>query len=617
VATTLCLALAMGASRPPATAPPAAAGNAASQQPAAAEPRTMQEAWNAYIAGARWREGKEFFAARIVDACKAPGGPNAQALADLHYAYNICRYFPHAARTPRSRKDQQRLVNWLLGHPEFTEPFLLALGPDDNWTGAFVVLHALLERHAALVLRNSELAIAFSVVWDAQFFGREQAAGSFVYFIENAGSMTYVPGTFPHEMSKFIVDTRRPLDERLWALGKYGRDKDIGRLYTKLWRYEYDYRAFLYGKEKKVAKHGATLQNIAKHGGTCHEAGVFATEVGKAIGVPSVYVYGDVPGGTSHCWPAFLREARGRYRWELDTGRVGNEDVVVGWMRDPQSGQEVPEHELDFLLAGLGVPAQQRRAARMWSDVARILADAEAAKPAVAAMRASLNSCVCDRGQWQTYAWLADRGMVPPADLEAAIGKFVDVLGPYPLLAVEAFEALIAPLAKLDADAALRAFDRAANLLGDNQEALGWIMVLKGRWIEKRGDVRGAWAIYHDYARDLVATRSVALALLDNAGRLAIQERKLEAALELHRSVRSRTRKPQAIGGGRATTWFAVTLRLAKLNQRAGDHKRHDKLVDQLADYGPGTDTDRRAAARQFAGLTYEDVTRGEHRGPP
>ncbi len=72
----------------------------------------------------------------------------------------------------------------------------------------------------------------------------------------------------------------------------------------------------------------------------------FATQVGKARGVPTLlFPRGEGMDGR-HAWFGFLD---GNQQWQLNAGRAGVLRFVTGYARDPQTWKEISDHELRFL----------------------------------------------------------------------------------------------------------------------------------------------------------------------------------------------------------------------------------------------------------------------------
>jgi tetratricopeptide (TPR) repeat protein len=576
----------------------------------ARRPGQPVDPWQQYVAAERWREGQEHFRAAVVALARSPAGLTVETLAPLHYGYSVCRYF--AETDGRLDRDAaRRLRAWMLANGDFTQTLLLALSPEDSPARAFQIMYMLLSDSAEAVLEFPELAIAFAVVWDGNWADDDLLLDAFRYYTDNAADMQFNLSTVPYEITKYLVDSTRPIGERLWALDRYAGTDNIGRLYDRIWLYRYDRDAYYGRAEPELAGLPLTLENIREHGGVCADAALFASEVGKAVGVPSVYIRGPSPSGIEHAWVGFVRGGARRAKWDRDTGRIGQEEAVTGVVRDPQSGAAVPEHELDFALAALRCPAGSRRAAKMWLDAARILAEAGTAPEARAAMYESLNACVYDKVQWREFARLAKQGVFGPQDVIAAMSTFVERLADYPGLAVDAFAQLTGAYESEDPMARVRLCDQMADRFESrDHDVLGRIWVLKGRYLEDAGEADEALRVYSDGALDVLGNKTVALGLLGEASRLLLARDALAEAISLHRAALARTPRPQTSRGAPYSTWAHVALRLAKLYELAGDVDEHDELLEDIVDLQPIPDDAKDAVLRRLKMLDYGTVDR-------
>ncbi len=598
-----------------------------------AVPQGRREAdpWKDYVLASRWEEGADYFARAMAAECAAPGGPSFDRLASLHYGYSVCRHFPEISKQ-LDAAPARRLKEWLLANRQFNEAFLLALRPSDDTARAFEILCVLLADSEDMVILFPQLAIAFAVVWDAYPSDSELLLGSFRYFTRNADRMEFDLSSLPHQVSKYIIDTRRPVFERLWALDKYEGTANMGRLYRRIWQYQYESRFYTDGDKLELDQPSRTLQDIRQNGGVCHDAAVFASEVGKATGVPSVYIGGSTPSGEEHAWVGYIRQGS-TPQWDRDTGRLGNEDALAGTVREPHAGVRVSEHELDFALAALRYPPEQRRAARIRCDVAAILAqvarDSEQASTDVTgarsaalaaprlreqarrAMYGSLNTCIYDELQWHTFARLAKDGVFSPKDVMEVLPEFMRRLGSYPNLAVEALEVVGGTLPATHLQRRLELYDEAADLFERrNSEAVVRLRLLKGRLLESLREYDAAVEAYSAGIPEAIRRQSTFIPLLDSAGRVLVGHGAVEDAIKLHEKTRFRLTRPQASAYAFTSSWAQVTLRLAKLHALGGDRKTHNDLLRDILERQRMSDRKHAQLEQRLTRLTYQQLDR-------
>ena len=572
----------------------------------AAEGRESAPSWRDYAQGSKWTEGEKRLREEIVRICSQKKLPAISKLRPAHYSYNVCRNFQQVENNTIPQSARGKYVSWLLAHPQLTEDLLLAFARGDNRGRAFEVVYRLRRKSEKQTLKYRELTIAFAIVWDAYAADGKELTDSFQYFTSNAKRMRFDPATQPWEVSKYVVDLRRPVSERVWALNRYGRSSNVGRLYSMI---RYDDRAFERG-ESRASRMDVPLQDMRKSAGVCHDRAVFASAVGKAIGVPTVYIHGAAGSGALHAWIGFLRKRSGGYAWDADTGRIGSERSSSGFIREPQESRQVSEHELGLALAALRYSSALRRKARIWRDAAAALAAAGKKEAAARAMRESLAECVCDKSQWRSWAALARAGVYSGADVAAAVGEFNKKLQSWPELAVDAFEALVETLGPDAALLRVRQYSRMAKTFSRNYGAVARVRLLEGRWLESTGDTRGALKVYSSGFLDALKHSVGGMGLLDNAGRLLVKSGKLRQAIDLHEKAFGRIRTPSrsAFVFAMQTSKFKVGLRLATLLQKAGKKKAAGQMIRKIAGYGRGRSEERALMTRQLANLAYDAV---------
>ena len=565
--------------------------------------------WREYVDQERWDAGMSFFLSALMDACKS--GADFQRVEECVLGCMVCAYFPRMEN--RLCQDQaRRLRAWLASNRRFTGRLLFAINPGDDAGRAFEIIYHLVNGAQQDVLASPGLAIAYAVVWDSERPDPSLLVQSFRYFTRQRGRMEFDLSAMPPEVAQYVIDTHRPIQERMWALDRFGHTDDIGGLYRKIWQDKYDYDA-LEGEQKEVDRHGgATLPNIYRYGGVCHEAAVFATEVAKAKGIPSVYVSGPTPTGVAHAWVGYMQMERGRPVWARDTGRIGEAETVAGNVRHPQSGQYVPEHELDFALAALMHPQAERTRAQTWHTAAGLLQQAGSAELARSAMYSSLNACVYDSSQWRTFAALAERGVFSARDALQAAPIFARKLRPYPNLAVDAVQHLTSSGEGADPNELAALYDTlVADFEGrDLIEARGRALLMKGQFLEEHGLLERALEVYTDAIDDSLESQTVAIALLDNAGRVLVRHNQLAAAIKLHKRVYDDVPEPARNVGAIRSTWARVALRLAKLHALGGDRNEHDRLIRKILRYQAGSDRYLSVLERRLGSQDYWGVNR-------
>jgi len=551
--------------------------------------------WKDYVLAGKWDEGREHYRKAIIDLCEARSGQSFERLRELRYAYAVCRWFPAMAQRVTQAQAHRALAAALLANQAFTERFLAALAPQDKAAGAFEVLYSLANNDAQALKRHGELVIAFAVVWDEQPPPEKTLAASFQYFTSHARQMPFDPLALPWELSKHVADLRRPVEERVWALKRYGSSPNVGRLYDDI---EYDVRLFFRGGERRESD-TLTLEELRKRRGVCHERAVFGSDAGKCLGVPSVYVFGEAEDGLGHAWLGFVRKRGNDYAWDWTAGRLDDEKDHGALYVDPQTGQTRPTAELDMESRLAVVSAQTRRKAEVWRDIAGVLAEKGAKEAAVRAMGESLGSGVFDRRQWEACARLAQLGVYDAKEQAAVTRRFVDGLKSTPDLAVEAVAALVwqMPLAGAD-ERVEKLFAEAAAAIAGDRDSVARLRLWQARYLEAR-DHRGALKAYEDALEAALQAKSDPLAALDNAARLLTAGGKTAQAAALHDKAVQRVRAPDRGAFAVYSTSFRIGMRLVALHGMARNAHAQDAVVQRLLNWLPGLSADERKEWRQ------------------
>ena len=248
---------------------------------------------------------------------------------------------------------------WLLGNAVFSAEFFTQLSPVDFVPRVFEILQELYKKDPARFKSYPSLALAIAVVYDVPpppFWPHNQVtagalprqfsapAEAFAWWTkQDQQGRTYQKlARLGADELKFVVDTPAPFAELEWAQGISDYPlSHLARAYTMV-RY----------RKERVANEAAIwpgkhyrLPDILATGGICADQAYFATQVGKARGVPTLLIYGSGNDGR-HAWFGFLDSNQ---KWQLDAGRYAEQRFVTGYARDPQTWREFSDHELQFL----------------------------------------------------------------------------------------------------------------------------------------------------------------------------------------------------------------------------------------------------------------------------
>lgn len=251
------------------------------------------------------------------------------------------------------------LQAWLLGDAAFSGAFFGLISPVDYLPRVFAILDELHRRDPARFKTYASLALAIAVVYDvppppdwphaqvsAAALPRRWPAPleAFEWWIrqEQRGRTFHRLQRLEADELKFVVDAAAPFSELEWVVTL--PEPALAQLPRA-------YAMVRYRRERLAAGQAVwsgadyALKTIYSTGGICSDQGYFATQLGKARGVPTLYFQG--PGNDGrHAWFGYLDGGR---KWQLDAGRYEEQRFVTGVARDPQTWRAFTDHEIQFL----------------------------------------------------------------------------------------------------------------------------------------------------------------------------------------------------------------------------------------------------------------------------
>jgi hypothetical protein len=285
----------------------------------------------------------------------------AQAVQGMKVAHaNMARRYEGRQR-PLAASVTPALQAWMFGHAEFSAEFLSLLSPVDFLPRVFEILAELHARDPAQFKTYRSLAIAIAIVYDVPAppdwpHGQVSSEALPRLFPAPADAFTWwikqdQRGRTYHRLArlgaaelKFVIDTVVPFNELEWVQGAANLPlNQLARGYTMV-RYRTDRLA---NQQMNWAARTYTLREILATGGICSDQAFFAAQVGKARGVPTLFIHGAGNDGR-HAWFGYLD---GDQKWQLNAGRYEEQRFVTGHARDSQTWREFSDHDLEFLSA--------------------------------------------------------------------------------------------------------------------------------------------------------------------------------------------------------------------------------------------------------------------------
>jgi hypothetical protein len=247
---------------------------------------------------------------------------------------------------------------FLLGNVAVSQEFFDTLSDVDQPLESLAILQQLYAANPGLFAEYPSLAIAIAVVYDVppppdwphgqvsaralpRKFPSPVAAFNYWTKLDRANLTLHRLKRLPAGELKFVVDTITPFPELTWAQTNAA---------PPLAELDKTYAAIKYRQDRLQA--GAfhwpgpdyKMESILKAGGICVDQAYYATNAGKARGVPTLLFRGAGLDGR-HAWFGYL----GATGWKLDVGRYAEQKFVVGLAYDPQTWKNLNDHELAFL----------------------------------------------------------------------------------------------------------------------------------------------------------------------------------------------------------------------------------------------------------------------------
>lgn len=266
---------------------------------------------------------------------------------------------------PLGRLVSPPLRAFLLRNRAFSQSFFELLGPYDHLPRVLTILDELFARDPSLFAHYAQLALAISLVHDVppppswphgqvseQALPRSLPYPGTVYLLliegDRAGQTLHRINRLSAAELKYVVDVCATERELRWAQSN---------VKIPLAQLPATYQAIIYRIDRMQTNTmvwpgpSYELPTILAQGGICVDQAYFATQTGKARGVPTILFQGSGNDGR-HAWFGYLD---GHNRWQLNAGRYAEQKFITGVARDPQTWGPISDHELAFLADGFRV----------------------------------------------------------------------------------------------------------------------------------------------------------------------------------------------------------------------------------------------------------------------
>ena len=287
----------------------------------------------------------------------------------------------------------------------------------------------------------------------------------FKYYVRYQRAMYFGIRNVPARLLIYVVDSCSSIPSMTWALNKYHGDSMVGQVFFQV---PYDYNTYLHGAKKEVDIKGYNLPNILRYGGVCADQAFFASQVGKAIGVPTAYDVG-MSSVVGHAWVGFLQQLGNQAAWNFNVGRYSEYRGVVGMVQNPMTRRSEPDSFMSLSGQFIGTTQHQRWNAVVLTDAAlRLLSFSAtggdfsppplpayvfgtAAKPLVnsvpaqlALLKRAVHQCDGYAESWMLVGYLASKGKLTLAEKTLWAGALMRLCGQrYPDFAMAVVQPMI------------------------------------------------------------------------------------------------------------------------------------------------------------------------------
>ncbi|MBA4063762.1 MAG: hypothetical protein C0501_08630 [Isosphaera sp.] len=368
--------------------------------------------------------------------------------------------------------DADPLFAFLAENAEVRETLFTAIDPlDDKPAAAMAVFRDLWRADPAAVKANDELAVAVAVVWDnpagvydyrmhqvrtkstlPETVAKVGAVDNFRYALDRQAKLKGPQQQLPWEFQVHAVNHRTPVDERDWAVTNYLKKRSgIGSIYKEI-----VYDTVMLQTRSEVCKLNGkpyTLPSIREHGGVCAMQADFAARVAKSVLVPAEYIHGEGNSGGLHAWvmwaevKAVNKEA---VTFTLESfGRYNIDHYYVGSFRDPKTGRETTDRDMERRLTAVGTAPANSRHADLLMRAYPVVSDGKGYTPKqqVAYLNKVLALYPMCEGAWRELARLHDDGkLVDPVEATRLADKLLVTFVKFPDFSWRLLDDLLTPV---------------------------------------------------------------------------------------------------------------------------------------------------------------------------
>ena len=367
--------------------------------------------------------------------------------------------------------DAAPLFSWLEMNPEAKETLFTAIDPaSDDTPKVMEIYRDLWKFDQAAVKANNELAVAVAVVWDKpkavyDYRGHQVrtksimppevmkfgAMDNFKYVLDRQAKLKGPQLQLPWEFLVHTINHRTPVEERDWAVNNYlPKRSGIGTIYKEI-----VYDKVMLQTQSKVCKLNDkpyTLPSIRENGGVCAMQADFTARVAKSLLVPAEYVGGEGNSGVLHAWIMWAEVksvTKDAVTFSLESfGRYNIDQYYVGTLRDPKTGMDITDRELERRLTAVGNAPQSSRQADLLMRAYPIVRDAKefTTKQQLAYLNRVLTLFPMSDAAWLELAALHKEGKLTDAsEATRLVDRAVNVFAKFPDFSWKVVDDLLTP----------------------------------------------------------------------------------------------------------------------------------------------------------------------------
>ncbi len=494
--------------------------------------------------------------------------------------------------------------------PAFRTQLALLVDPRDDSQGVLRIAMQLATERSKAVERFPALAAAVSVVHDVQYTrnineNRVQAPAAieiFDYFTSNNARMSNDLSQMPALMLIHVVNVTESIEQLQWALHTYG---NFPKVDDRFFEIDYDYDHFERDKPKKVTEAGNyCIESIKQYGGVCADQAYFAELVAKACGIPSCYVVAR-GADVSHAWIGFL-EARGRTRtWNFDSGRYEAYQNLRGTVRNPQTGQRIPDGEIGLLagllredddeyLATAAVGLAVKRMSREgWepnpiNDLASFRGILKSPRSGaiddrLQLMKLALAKCSSVPETWKILAGFAEDGQLDDRALDAWSRSLFTITGNrFPDFTFEILARMIS--AEEDPDHCVQMWEWAFKKYRARPDLASSVRMEQAALMESAGKPELAWAAYTNIVDNFLNDGPMGVEALRAMERLLESQGKRGAILPYLQAAAQKVKRPRNMSAQFASqsNYYKIQIMYANELRRSGNNAQADQIFREL-----------------------------------